>query len=93
MKNNGGGHLNHDFFWSVHGARARTAAAGRARTKRSKNTSVPSRTSARSSATSPAKHFASGWVALALDHASHKLEILDLKDHEIVTPGDQDRRC
>ena len=34
-----------------------------------------------------AGHFASGWVALAVDHASRKLEIVDLKDHEVVTRG------
>jgi Fe-Mn family superoxide dismutase len=34
-----------------------------------------------------AKHFASGWVALALDNATRQLEIVDLKDHEVLVPG------
>jgi Fe-Mn family superoxide dismutase len=31
-----------------------------------------------------ADHFASGWVALAAGPGSKSLEIVDLKDHEIV---------
>ena len=86
VKNNGGGHLNHDFFWSVMApapAQPPQGALDEALEKyfgsfadfRKKFSDVAG------------KHFASGWVALALDHGSRRLEILDLKDHEIVTPG------
>jgi Fe-Mn family superoxide dismutase len=86
VKDNGGGHLNHDLFWSVlapprgqspQGALARAldehfGSFGEFRRKFGETA---------------AKHFASGWVALALDRGSGKLEILDLKDHDVVTPG------
>jgi Fe-Mn family superoxide dismutase len=86
VKNNGGGHLNHDFFWSVmapaptrppQGALARSIVErfGSFENFRKKFSEVAG------------KHFASGWVALALDHGSGRLEILDLDDHEIVAPG------
>ena len=35
-----------------------------------------------------AKHFASGWVALALTRATKKLVIVELKDHEVVRAAD-----
>ena len=69
VKNNGGGHLNHDFFWSVDGARASRNRLAVCSTKRSKNTSVPIEDFRKKFSDVAAKHFASGWVALALDHA------------------------
>ena len=86
VKNNGGGHLNHDFFWNSlapapawppQGALAENLQRqfGSLEEFRKKFGEVA------------AKHFASGWVALALDHASRKLEIVDLKDHEILGEG------
>lgn len=86
VKNNGGGHLNHDFFWSVMtpGATKRPAGAlasaiesafGSFDEFREKFSDVAGR------------HFASGWVALALDHASHKLEIVELHEHAVLAPG------
>ena len=87
VKNNGGGHLNHDFFWSAmtpeptppQGALAEALAKnfGSVDEFRQKFSEVAVR------------HFASGWVALALDHATRKLEILDLKDHEVLKPGEK----
>lgn len=83
VKNNGGGHLNHEFFWSclapaskqVPGtglARAIDAQFGSFEEFRKQFSAVAE------------KHFASGWVALAVDQASRKLEIADLKDHEVL---------
>jgi Fe-Mn family superoxide dismutase len=84
VKNNGGGHLNHDLFWhtltQASSSRAPGGALADALTKefgsfeafRAKFSEVAG------------KHFASGWVALALEHATRKLAIVDLKDHEVL---------
>ena len=86
VKNNGGGHLNHDIFWNsltptpphappAEFARALEQQFGSFDVFRKKFDEAA------------AKHFASGWVALAVDLATRKLEIVDLKDHEVVAPG------
>jgi len=86
VRNNGGGHLNHDIFWNsltpapVNAPPAELAIAleqhfGSLDDFRKKFDEVA------------AKHFASGWVALAVDPATRKLAIVDLKDHEVVAPG------
>jgi len=83
VKNNGGGHLNHDLFWrsmtprAAHDPRGPLAEAlgrdfGSAEAFRAKFSDVA------------AKHFASGWVALVHQHAAKKLAIVELKDHEVV---------
>jgi Fe-Mn family superoxide dismutase len=67
VKNNGGGHLNHDLFWkSLRAGALRRAAAARSG-RRWTVISARSMHSARSSATVAAKHFATGWVALSHD--------------------------
>jgi len=83
VKNNGGGHFNHDLFWrsmtpppssrEPRGALATALANdfGSIEAFRKKFSEVAE------------KHFASGWVALALEHASNKLTIVELKDHEV----------
>jgi superoxide dismutase, Fe-Mn family len=92
VKNNGGGHLNHDLFWrsmapsssSSSSSRAPRGALGDAITAdfgsfeafRTKFSEVA------------AKHFASGWVALSLQHATKRLVIVELKDHEVVRAAD-----
>ena len=92
VKNNGGGHLNHDFFWSV--MAPAPAQPRKARWTRRSTSYFGSFADFRKKFSDVAgKHFASGWVALALDHASRKLEILELKDHEIVTPAGENRAC
>lgn len=85
VKNNGGGHLNHEFFWnSLTPAPAGEpqGALGAALAKQfgSFNTFREKFSAA------AAKHFASGWVSLAMDQASGQLEIVDLKDHEVLRP-------
>ena len=86
VRNNGGGHLNHDFFW-----RALTPAPAKAPQGQlavALNEQFGSFDGFRKRFSDvAAKHFASGWVALAVDHTSKKLEIVDLKDHEVLRPG------
>ncbi|HET9472310.1 MAG TPA: superoxide dismutase [Steroidobacteraceae bacterium] len=86
VKNNGGGHLNHDFFWSVMAPAPALPPRGALDEALEKYFGTFEDFRKKFSEVAD-KHFASGWVALALDHDSSKLEILDLKDHEIVTPG------
>lgn len=87
VKNNGGGHLNHDLFWrsmtpnASHEPRGTLAEAlgrdfGSVEAFRTKFSEVA------------AKHFASGWVALVYQHAAKKLAIAELKDHEVVRAND-----
>jgi len=87
VKNNGGGHFNHDLFWrsmtpsTSHEPRGELATAleqifGSVEAFRTKFSDTA------------AKHFASGWVALALVHATKKLVIVELKDHEVVRASD-----
>jgi len=83
VKNNGGGHLNHDIFWNSMTPEAQAKAPSGALAEsfdrhfgsfdgfREKFSEIA------------AAHFASGWVALAMD-SGKKLEIVDLKDHEVV---------
>jgi Fe-Mn family superoxide dismutase len=92
VKNNGGGHLLHDIFWngmapaeSAGGAREPGGALGAAITG-----SFGSFEDFRKKfSDASAKHFASGWVALAHDPKSGTLEIVNLKDHETVVPRGQ----
>ena len=87
VKNNGGGHFNHDLFWrsmtppssrEPRGALATALAKdfGSIEAFRKKFSDVAE------------KHFASGWVALALQHATKKLVIVDLEDHEVPRAAD-----
>ena len=85
MKNNGGGHLNHDLFWSVDGARAAQRAPrgalgealdedfGSFEAFRKKFSDVGRANISR------AAGWRWRWITLA-----QKLEIVDLKDHEVL---------
>ncbi len=87
VKNNGGGHLNHDLFWNSLApapSRAPRGSLGDA-LARDFGSFDAFRTKFSDAA---AKHFASGWVALSLEHASKKLAIADLKDHEVLQSGE-----
>jgi len=86
VKNNGGGHLNHDFFWSTMTPAPAKAPRGLLAEAIEKNFGSFDTFRKKFSEIAD-KHFASGWVALARDHASGKLEILELKDHEVVPRG------
>ncbi len=86
VRNNGGGHLNHDFFWNgLTPAPARTPSGALGDALGRQFGSFQEFRAKFSDAA--AKHFASGWVALAVENGSGKLEIVDLKDHEVLGPG------
>lgn len=87
VKNNGGGHLNHDLFWrSMSPTPSREPRGALAEALVKDFGSVEAfRTKFADLA---AKHFASGWIALAHEHASKKLVIVKLKDHEVLRAND-----
>jgi len=83
VKNNGGGHLNHDLFWKS--MAPAPSPAPRGALGQSLERDFGSLDAFRKKfSDAAAKHFASGWVALSHDHASRKLAIVDLKDHEVL---------
>jgi Fe-Mn family superoxide dismutase len=84
VKNNGGGHFNHDLFWrSMTAPSSRTPGGALAAALTRDFGSVDAFRTKFSDAS--AKHFASGWVALTFQHATKKLDIVELKDHEVVS--------
>jgi Fe-Mn family superoxide dismutase len=87
VKNNGGGHLNHDLFWRSLAPAPSRAPRGTLGDALSKD--FGSLEAFQENFTgAAAKHFASGWVALALEHASKKLVIVGLKDHEVLSESE-----
>src|SRR5262245_56312989 len=68
VKNNGGGHLNHDLFWKVMAPAPSTPPAGALADALRKQFRSFEEFRKKFSDVA-AKHFASGWVALAMDHA------------------------
>jgi Fe-Mn family superoxide dismutase len=86
VKNNGGGHLNHDIFWNSLAPSAAQSPEGELAAALEKHFGTLEGFREKFDEVA-AKHFASGWVALASDPATRKLEIVDLKDHEVVAPG------
>jgi Fe-Mn family superoxide dismutase len=85
VRNNGGGHLNHDFFWNQLAPSAQAAPRGPLAEAISKQ--FGSEESFRAQFADVAnKHFASGWTALAWDKANARLEIVDLPGHDILPP-------
>jgi superoxide dismutase, Fe-Mn family len=86
VKNNGGGHFNHDFFWNAMSPAAAKREPGGALAD-AINGSFGSFAGFRQKfSDAAAKHFASGWVALSLDPKTRALAIEDLKDHETLLP-------
>jgi len=91
VRNNGGGHLNHDLFWrsmapaqsSSEGHSARGTLGDALKTQFGSFEAFRKKFG-----DAAASHFASGWVALSLEHASKKLAIVDLKDHEVLHSGE-----
>ena len=94
VKNNGGGHYNHDLFWNslAPGGSGSAAREPRGELGKALAAQFGAFSSFRDKFTdAAAKHFASGWVALVAEHAAGALAIVDLKDHEVpklaqVTP-------
>jgi Fe-Mn family superoxide dismutase len=94
VKNNGGGHLNHDFFWNAM-APATARAAPTARPAREpggelaaaiKSTFGSFEEFRDEFSDAATKHFASGWVARSVDPKAQALGIADLEDHETLLP-------
>ena len=89
VKNNAGGHLNHDLFWNSLSPGGGGEPKGELAT--ALNTAFGSFADFKQKfSDASAKHFASGWVALGRDPRSKKLDIVDLKDHETLVPKGQD---
>ena len=86
VRNNGGGHLNHDFFWNALTPAPAKTPSGRLGDALARQFGSFAEFRAKFSDVA-AKHFASGWVALAVENASGKLEIVDLKDHDVLPRG------
>lgn len=89
VKNNGGGHLNHDFFWNSMSPAAQAARQPNGVLVDAINAAFGSFAAFREKfSDAAAKHFASGWVALSFDPRTRALDIVDLKDHEtLLTRG------
>ena len=83
VKNNGGGHLNHDFFWNIMGAPQKREPSGALAEAITKSFGSLADFKKKFGDTS-GKHFASGWVALAVNNGTQNLEVVDLNGHEIV---------
>jgi len=85
VRNNGGGHLNHDFFWNSMTPDAAQARPPQGALAEALDASFGSFDAFREKfSTAAANHFASGWVALYVEHATKKLGIANLKDHEVL---------
>jgi Fe-Mn family superoxide dismutase len=84
--NNGGGHLLHDFFWKAMKPAPNKDPRGALSEAINRDFGTLADFRKKFSDAS-AKHFASGWVSLVLDHATKKLEIVDHKDHAVPEPG------
>src|SRR6187399_958721 len=74
--NNGGGHLNHDIFWNSMTPRADQQPQGALADAIAQDFGSFDEFRKKFSAAAAA-HFASGWVALSLDLATRKLEIVE----------------
>jgi Fe-Mn family superoxide dismutase len=86
VKNNGGGHYNHDLFWNSLSPAGASAEVREPRGELGKALAGQFGAFDRfreKFADMATKHFASGWVALVFEHAGAKLGIVDLKDHEV----------
>jgi len=88
VKNNGGGHLNHDFFWNSMTPQSAQGKAPQGALTQALASTFGSFDGFREKfSAAAANHFASGWVALSLDNGSKKLEIVNLEDHEVLAPA------
>jgi Fe-Mn family superoxide dismutase len=86
VRNNGGGHFNHDLFWNSLAPASASATAREPRGELGKSLAASFGSLAKfreKFTTVAAGHFASGWVALVHEHAAGKLSIADLKDHDV----------
>lgn len=88
VRNNGGGHLNHDIFWNCLAPAAGQGPGGTLADALERRFGSFDNFRKRFS-DAAAKHFASGWIALSFEHATRQLEIVPLKDHEVLKPAER----
>jgi Fe-Mn family superoxide dismutase len=91
VRNNGGGHYNHDLLWnSLSPAAAGPAREPRGELAKALAAAFGSLDAFRGKFTDlAAAHFASGWVALVREHASGRLALADLHDHDVPPLAEQ----
>jgi superoxide dismutase, Fe-Mn family len=91
VRNNGGGHLNHDIFWNclAPAAQGGKGEPGGAFAQELQRRFGSFDNFKKRFSDAAAKHFASGWIALSFEHRTHELAIVPLKDHEVLKPGER----
>jgi len=88
VRDNGGGHLNHQLFWELIGPPGPPAPTGRL--KEAIESRFGSLEAFRAKFTDVAtKHFASGWTVLVADAKAQTLEIVSLPNHQCVLAAGQ----
>ena len=90
VRNHGGGHANHEFFWTILGPKAGGTPKGAIADALTKDFGSFEQFQSLF-ADAAAKHFGSGWAYLVLNPATKRLEITSLPDQETPmsrgTPG------
>jgi Fe-Mn family superoxide dismutase len=87
--NNGGGHMLHDLFWNSLAPEASSAPPQGALAEALQKSFGSFEEFRGKFSDAAAKHFASGWVALTVEHASKALTIENLKDHTVPRVGEK----
>ena len=88
VRDNGGGHLNHQLFWDLIGPPGQPAPTGRL--KEAIDSRFGSIEAFRAKFSDVAiRHFASGWTFLVADAKEQTLEILSLPNHQCVLAANQ----
>lgn len=82
VRNNGGGHVNHELLWKVIGPTGTTPQADLLSAIRSDFDSLENFKARFSEAA--VKHFASGWAFLGVDPVSGRLEIATVPNHDTL---------
>jgi Fe-Mn family superoxide dismutase len=86
VRNNAGGHVNHEFFWNVIGPPSKAVPQGRLLD--ALNTSFGSVEDFKKKFSEKAgAQFASGWTCLVADVRHNVLEIVELPNHTVVSNG------
>jgi Fe-Mn family superoxide dismutase len=88
VRNNGGGHLNHDIFWNCLAPPAGHGPGGALGDALQRRFGSIDNFRKRFSETA-AKQFSNGWTALSFEHVTRQLDIVSLKDHEVLRPGER----
>jgi Fe-Mn family superoxide dismutase len=90
VRNNGGGHANHEFFWEILAPHAGGSPKGAIAGAIEKDFGSFERFQSLF-ADAAAKHFGSGWAFLVVDRSTQRLEIMSLPNQDSVllhgTPG------